>query len=166
MDQVTDEAKTIIEKLYSNTHDYIKVPVLQIREALKQNRLKKSNSRYNFLDTTKNKTGVYIFTNSSDIPVYIGKGGTGSSDDLKRRIRNECKINPSEDTGARPSYNIRQHYSVLGIEKTDDEIIQILSSWNVICIPLCNQNENRNSITEYIESLLILLYKPRFNSQG
>lgn len=166
VENLADDVKSIIVNLYSDKSEYCTFPVSDIRKSLELNKKVIKHNRYDFLDDTKSKTGVYIFINSESVPVYIGKGGVGEKDDLKRRIINECKLNPEEDSGAIPSKNIKKHFLLLNMPKTESEIIAILNSWKVICIPIGDKVENNKAMATYLESLLILIYKPKFNLQG
>lgn len=87
------KTRCIIEKLYEisefdkeyKLEDFdIKIKKIKIDQ-----KIKNINKNYNELDFAKKRVGVYIFLNEENIPVYIGFGGRGNSNDLRDRILNQ-----------------------------------------------------------------------------
>lgn len=81
-----EKVKAIIEKLYEI--EYELTNNMNIREFNLCNDFLKNPKSNNEFNKYKNKTGVYIFL-KDNIPVYIGFGGSGTTQDLKKRIENQ-----------------------------------------------------------------------------
>ena len=87
---LNEKVKFIIEKLYEidkyqeeyKVTNEIKIKTILVDKEL----LEKSKS---FSKDYRDKTGVYIFLNNNNIPVYIGFSGKGKKQDLKKRIENQ-----------------------------------------------------------------------------
>ena len=167
IDSVCERSKSIISSLYSSTSGLLVCKCCCIREIIEQNKANNTRNRFPMLSDATNKTGVYLFINSEYVPVYIGVGGVGKSDDLADRVRNECKLYPSEDTGATLSKKIKENSSLLCNKLSDDQIISMICSFEVIVIDLGKMdNPDNQKFASYLESLLILLFKPLYNKQG
>lgn len=100
----------------------------------------------------------------------LGVGGIGKNDDLYVRVRNECKIHSksySEDTGATLSINIKKELELLNQYKDDNQIKSLINSFRIIAINLGKMNVSSNQdFANYLESLLIILFRPKYNRRG
>ena len=167
IESVCERSKSIINSLYSNQNDLLVIKCCCIREIIENNKANNTRNRFTMLQEVSNATGVYLFINSEHVPVYIGVGGVGKSDDLADRVRNECKLHPNEDSGATLSKNIKENSRLLCNELSDEQIKSMICSFEVVVIKVGEMNEPENQkFANYLESLLILLFKPLHNKQG
>lgn len=171
---VNEKAKAIVECLYDYNSEYLAYfhdyNASEIREIIEENRANKTRNIFPMLQPLKGETGVYLFFNSENIPIYVGVGGIGKNDDLYVRVRNECKIHSesySEDTGATLSINIKKELELLNQYKDDNQIKSLINSFRIIAINLGKMNVSSNQdFANYLESLLIILFRPQYNRRG
>ena len=167
IESVCERSKSIINSLYSKYNDLLVCECCCIRDIIENNKAKNTRKRFPMLQGVSKATGVYLFINSERVPVYIGVGGVGKSDDLAVRVRNECKLYPNEDSGATLSKNIKENSRLLCNELSDEQIKSMICSFKVVVINVGEMNEPESQkFANYLESLLILLFKPLYNKQG
>lgn len=72
---VNEKAKAIVECLYDYNseclayfHDY---NALEIRKIIEENKANKTKNIFPMLQPLKGETGVYLFFNSENIPIYV-----------------------------------------------------------------------------------------------
>jgi len=120
-----------------------------------------SDQRVKDLVKTKGKVGIYIFMDSKNTIVYIGKGGTSrksSGKDLRFRIMQELSTGHNYST---LSKNIIENDTV-----SESESKSIIDNLQLNAIIIGDKSTNcRNDIlkTEALESFLILIYDPKNN---
>lgn len=110
---LNEKVKFIIEKLYEidkYQEEYKVANEINIKTIVNKELLEESKS---FLKDYIDKTGVYIFLKDAT-PVYIGFGGSGTTQDLKGRIENQLS--------ARDNNYSNLVYNIINIEeKLDNE---------------------------------------------
>lgn len=169
--------KNCIEVLYGDDNKRIEKGTYNASEIVTEllnNRNEKGSGSFKFLDSLlKDKTGVYIFLDNKT-PVYIGVGGTKKGNDLKIRVKNECKIygETKEESGTL-SKNIKDIETELGNgNEVDsfDKIREKIKSYQIITISvgeMLKPNGKRNIVNihkaEALEKILIALFHPKYN---
>jgi len=114
-----------------------------------------------YISATKGKFGIYIFKNSEQKIVYIGKGGTSRNSkgkDLYFRMKQELTSGNSHST---LSKNIMEVDSI-----TEEESKSIITDLNLSAILIGDKEINsKDSIlqTEALENFLIAIYTPKYN---
>lgn len=162
-----ERTKHIVHSLYTGDGEFLTVKCSVVRELIESNQKGKKHNPFNMLSGVRGATGVYLFIDNDGVPVYIGKGGTGKKDDLAIRVRNECKIFPCEDTGATLSKNIKGQHKLLNQELGDSKVACMIRELEVTVINVGKMTDSDSqSFAAYLESLLLLLFKPKYNKQG
>jgi len=136
----------------------------------------KQNADNDLTDLKKlnSKTGVYLFVNKTNEPVYIGIGGEKvNSQDLKTRIGQEFRAYTkkgevskySKDSGATLSKNIREIDNLLENKKNSpDNSIEKIKSFSLITITVGEVKTKKDVLkSRALETILIALFHPKYN---
>jgi len=134
-----------------------------------------SNS-YSCFISLKKKTGIYLFLNNDDAPVYIGIGGEKvNGQDLKTRLQQEINVyvqkNSSlstiyaKNTGATLSKNIQEIDTVLENKKVlPDNSIEKIKTFSILTVIAGDINNKEDVIrARALEMVLIALFHPKYN---
>lgn len=133
--------------------------------------LKQGRNDLSSLKKLINKTGVYIFLDSNNIPVYIGKGGTSKEiggRDLKYRIGQELGAGNQHNTLSNKIIKIEGFLQNKKISK-EDSINIFIKKFSITTITvderMINEKINLESIdkVEALETILIALLSPKYN---
>lgn len=105
-------------------------------------------SDYSFLDDVKNKHGVYIFQNENGQVLYVGEA---RKQDIKTRVTQNFS---EKDSGGTFRKNYMSNESL-----SFDEFIKAMKSARLTLIT----SEQSDMLIRALESLLILILKPKYN---
>ncbi len=118
---------------------------------------------YSNLYDCSGKTGIYIFFNKDNVPVYIGVGGEkNGKQDLKKRLTQHFP-----DT-SHLAKNIRETEKVLGYEKQVEHLtskeIMLKYAPKFLIVIIGNLVEPHNcQKSQKLEKILIALWNSRYN---
>lgn len=107
--------------------------------------------KYKSIIKAKNQCGIYFIINGNKV-LYIGQSSynkTSAKWDLYHRVQQHFR---DSDTGGLRS----------NLSKRDKKLLNNKTTKVVIMMPKCKEKENRREIL-FLESLLIGIYKPKFN---
>ncbi len=138
------------------------------------NIINKQKYKLEILKLLEDKTGVYIFIDNENIPVYIGIGGQKQNkQDLKTRVSQELRAyvtkgkttSYSKDTGATLSKNIQEIESILQNQKiTPDNSIELIKSFSLLTITVGEVTIKSDVLkSRALETILIALFHPKYN---
>ena len=174
---LNEKVKFIIEKLYEidkyqeeyKVTNEIKIKTILVDKEL----LEKNNS---FLKDYKNKTGVYIFLNNNNIPVYIGFSGKGKKQNLKKRIENQLSAKDNNYSNIVTNIikiekeldyiNLKNHFNNI------EDIIEILRlredyhKKRTEILPEIDFKELQRILLKYTSSLIIVCIGSKENEEN
>lgn len=167
--------KNIIEKLYDDSIDEHELKFFNIRikkiELSDMIKLSIQNS-YKSLEFLKKKTGVYLFLDKDENPVYVGFSGRGEKQDLKEKIIKHFSKNKSV---SKLISNIKEIENYLNnINLGDTEFKEILLNYTPFLIVIdcgnmyknetsMEKNENNVKFARALEVILISLFNSKYN---
>lgn len=145
---LNEKVKFIIEKLYEidkyqeeyKVTNEIKIKTILVDKEL----LEKSKS---FSKDYRDKTGVYIFLNNNNIPVYIGFSGKGKKQDLKKRIENQ--LSAKDNNCSNLVYNIIKIEEKLDNEGLKNNIPEIESISITLQLKKEHKKKSKNEKSSY-----------------
>jgi len=169
--------KYLIIKHVENAVNIVKKIILDLYESNPKNKfihyfdakkimenLRSDSKDYTFLDKLKHKTGAYIFLYENK-PLYIGVGGIKNKDDLKTRVKNECKIyGETKEKSATLSKNIQDIETALGNTDKVKHHEKLMKKFQIVAIALGDMSiKNNQQLAIILETILISLFHPKYN---
>lgn len=167
--------KNIIEKLYDDSIDEHELKLFNI--TIKKIRLSDMielniQNSYKNLEFVKKKTGVYLFLDKNENPVYIGFGGRGEKQDLKERIIKHFSKNKSVSKLITNIKEIENYLNNTNLEDTEFKNI-LLDYTSFLIVIDCGdmyknkismeKNEDNVKFAQALEVILIALFNSKYN---
>lgn len=172
---LNEKVKFIIEKLYDDSIDEhelklfnITIKKIRLSDMIKLN----IQNSYKNLEFVKKKTGVYLFLDKDENPVYIGFGGRGKKEDLKERIKKHFSGNESVSKLITNIKEIENYLNNTNLE--DTEFKNILLDYTPFLIVIdcgdmyknkisMEKNEDNVKFAQALEVILIALFNSKYN---
>ena len=172
---LNEKVKFIIEKLYDDSIDEhelklfnITIKKIRLSDMIKLN----IQNSYKNLEFVQKKTGVYLFLDKDENPVYIGFGGRGEKQDLKERIKKHFSGNESVSKLIRNIKEIENYLNNTNLE--DTEFKNILLDYTPFLIVIdcgdmyknkisMEKNEDNVKFAQALEVILIALFNSKYN---
>lgn len=167
--------KDIIEKLYDDSIDEhelklfnITIKKIRLSDMIKLN----IQNSYKNLEFVKKKTGVYLFLDKDENPVYIGFSGRGEKQDLKERIIKHFSKNKSVSKLITNIKEIENYLNNINLENTEFKEILLNYTSFLIVIDCGNmyknetfkeKNEDNVKFAQALEVILIALFNSKYN---
>lgn len=172
---LNEKVKFIIEKLYDDSIDEhelklfnITIKKIRLSDMIKLN----IQNSYKNLEFVQKKTGVYLFLDKDENPVYIGFGGRGKKEDLKERIKKHFSGNESVSKLITNIKEIENYLNNTNLENT--EFKNILLDYTPFLIVIdcgdmyknkisMEKNEDNVKFAQALEVILIALFNSKYN---
>ena len=172
---LNEKVKFIIEKLYDDSIDEhelklfnITIKKIRLSDMIKLN----IQNSYKNLEFVQKKTGVYLFLDKDENPVYIGFGGRGKKQDLKERIKKHFSGNESVSKLITNIKEIENYLNNTNLE--DTEFKNILLDYTPFLIVIdcgdmyknkisMEKNEDNVKFAQALEVILIALFNSKYN---
>lgn len=172
---LNEKVKFIIEKLYDDSIDEhelklfnITIKKIRLSDMIKLN----IQNSYKNLEFVQKKTGVYLFLDKDENPVYIGFGGRGEKQDLKERIIKHFSKNKSVSKLITNIKEIENYLNNTNLE--DTEFKNILLDYTPFLIVIdcgdmyknkisMEKNEDNVKFAQALEVILIALFNSKYN---
>lgn len=167
--------KDIIEKLYDDSIDKyeLKLSNITIKKIRLSDMIKLNiQNSYKNLEFVKKKTGVYLFLDKDEKPVYIGFSGRGKKQYLKERIKKHFSGNESVSKLIRNIKEIENYLNNTNLEDTEFKEILLNYTPFLIVIDCGNmyknetfkeKNEENVKFAQALEVILIALFNSKYN---
>lgn len=172
---LNEKVKFIIEKLYDDSIDEhelklfnITIKKIRLSDMIKLN----IQNSYKNLEFVQKKTGVYLFLDKDENPVYIGFGGRGKKQDLKERIKKHFSGNESVSKLITNIKEIENYLNNTNLENTEFKNILLDYTPFLIVIDCGNmykdkismeKNEDNVKFAQALEVILISLFNSKYN---
>jgi len=160
-----DYFKSVIATLYGEeTTLTVKMKCFECKNIVN----KEGDNDIKILEEYQNKTGVYIFLDNDNIPVYIGLAGkVGGSHDIKQRLQKQFNCNGTNSTlykNIEEIENILQNSSVPSESMADKKELILEFAPKLLVIEVGELNINGDVLrAQSLETLLISLFNSKYN---
>jgi hypothetical protein len=147
------------DKEYQVENFDIRIKKVKIENIINEN----SNNFLQELYFVNLRTGVYIFLDEYNIPIYIGFGGRGESNSLKTRISDQLRGNETSTTLVK---NIRELEKYLNPNiSLSNDVKKLLLKYtsSLIVIDCGTQIEKNVRFAQSLEVILIALFNSKYN---